>query len=200
MTSEASDEPPAAMAADGHVTFDPVSRSVFVKPAKHAGYAGLLWRRGHQAMMEDAGRYGAPAVWAHFTGCREIARCVPERDGWCRFQSRHNDPVTGNCPKWDTWPRLSPSTAKLRESPENSGLSAQHKQPPYGDRSDWSRAGITAGSGCASPATHVGYELIGAGMMILAGGGKGVPLDNPELELWTRVGFDRGMRSRKGER
>jgi hypothetical protein len=81
------------MAADGHVTFDPVSRSVFVKPAKHAGYAGLLWRRGHQAMMEDAGRYGAPAVWAHFTGCREIARCVPERDGWCRFQSRHNDPV-----------------------------------------------------------------------------------------------------------
>jgi hypothetical protein len=37
-------------------------------------------------------------------------------------------------------------------------------------------------------------------MMILAGGGKGVPLDNPELELWTRVGFDRGMRSRKGER
>jgi hypothetical protein len=93
MTSEASDEPPAAMAADGHVTFDPVSRSVFVKPAKHAGYAGLLWRRGHQAMMEDAGRYGAPAVWAHFTGCREIARCVPERDGWCRFQSRHNDPV-----------------------------------------------------------------------------------------------------------
>jgi hypothetical protein len=107
---------------------------------------------------------------------------------------------TGNCPKWDTWPRLSPSTAKLRESPENSGLSAQHKQPPYGDRSDWSRAGITAGSGCASPATHVGYELIGAGMMILAGGGKGVPLDYPELELWTRVGFDRGMRSRKGER
>jgi hypothetical protein len=59
---------------------------------------------------------------------------------------------------------------------------------PHGDRSDWSRAGITAGSGCASPATHVGYQLIGAGMMILAGGGNGVPLDYPELELWTRVG------------
>jgi hypothetical protein len=32
-------------------------------------------------------------------------------------------------------------------------------------------AGITAGSWYASPATHVGYELIGAGMLILAGSG-----------------------------
>jgi hypothetical protein len=61
-------------------------------------------------------------------------------------------------------------------------------------------AGITAGSWYASPATHVGYELIGAAMLILAGGGNGVPLDYPELERWTRVGFERGMRSRKGER
>jgi hypothetical protein len=38
-------------------------------------------------------------------------------------------------------------------------------------------AGITAGSWYASPATHVGYELIGAGMLILAGGGRGLPLD-----------------------
>jgi hypothetical protein len=30
-------------------------------------------------------------------------------------------------------------------------------------------AGIEAGSWYASPATHVGYELIGAGMLILAG-------------------------------
>jgi hypothetical protein len=29
-------------------------------------------------------------------------------------------------------------------------------------------AGITAGSWYASPATHVGYELIGAAMLILA--------------------------------
>ena len=61
-------------------------------------------------------------------------------------------------------------------------------------------AGITAGSWCASPATHVGYELIAAGMLIVAGGGRGFPLDYGELELWTRVGFERGMRSRKGER
>jgi hypothetical protein len=38
-------------------------------------------------------------------------------------------------------------------------------------------AGITAGSWYASPATHVGYELIGAAMLILAGGGRGFPLD-----------------------
>jgi hypothetical protein len=61
-------------------------------------------------------------------------------------------------------------------------------------------AGITAGSWYASPATHVGYELIGAAMLILAGGGRGFPLDYDELERWTRVGFERGMRSRKGER
>jgi hypothetical protein len=38
------------------------------------------------------------------------------------------------------------------------------------------------------------------GMLILAGGGHGLPLDYDELERWTRVGYERGMRSRKGER
>ena len=61
-------------------------------------------------------------------------------------------------------------------------------------------AGITAGSWYAWPSTRVGYELIGAGMLILARGGRGFPLDYEELERWTRVGFERGMRSRKGER
>jgi hypothetical protein len=61
-------------------------------------------------------------------------------------------------------------------------------------------AGITAGSWYASPTTHVGYELIGAGMLILAGGGRGLPLDYGELERWTRVGFERGMASRRGGR
>ena len=36
-------------------------------------------------------------------------------------------------------------------------------------------AGITAGFWHASPATHVGYELIGAGMPILAGDGQRLP-------------------------
>ena len=61
-------------------------------------------------------------------------------------------------------------------------------------------AGITAGSWYANPATHVGHELIAAGMLMLAGGSNGVPLDYGELERWTRVGFERGTRSRHGER
>ena len=61
-------------------------------------------------------------------------------------------------------------------------------------------AGITAGFWYASPATHVGYELIGAGMLIVAGDHRGLPMDYDELERWTRVGYERGMRWRKGER
>jgi len=37
-------------------------------------------------------------------------------------------------------------------------------------------------------------------MLILAGGGRGLPMDYDELERWTRVEFERGMRSRKGGR
>jgi hypothetical protein len=61
-------------------------------------------------------------------------------------------------------------------------------------------AGLTAGFWYASPATHVGYELIGAGMLILAGNGRGLPFDYDEVERWTRVGYERGMRFQKGER
>ena len=61
-------------------------------------------------------------------------------------------------------------------------------------------AGITASSWYASPGSHVGYELIGAGMLILAGGRRGLPMDYDELERWTRVGYERGMASRHGER
>jgi hypothetical protein len=41
-------------------------------------------------------------------------------------------------------------------------------------------AGIEAGAWYASPATYVGYELIGAGMLILAGDGRGLPFDYDE--------------------
>ena len=61
-------------------------------------------------------------------------------------------------------------------------------------------AGITVGSWFAWPSTHVGYELVAAGMLIMAGGHDGKPFDFNELERWTRVGYERGMRSRKGER
>jgi hypothetical protein len=46
----------------------------------------------------------------------------------------------------------------------------------------------------------VGIELLAAGMLIMAGGYDGKPLNYAELEPWTRVGFERGMRFRKGER
>jgi hypothetical protein len=57
-------------------------------------------------------------------------------------------------------------------------------------------AGIEAGSWYASPATHAGYELVAAGMLIMAAGHEGRPLDYGELERWTRVGYEQGLRSR----
>ena len=60
-------------------------------------------------------------------------------------------------------------------------------------------AGITAGSWYATPATHVGHELIAVGMLILAGDG-GRPLDYVELERLSRVGFQRGSAALHGER
>jgi hypothetical protein len=61
-------------------------------------------------------------------------------------------------------------------------------------------AGIQAGSWFAWPSTHVGHELVAAGMLIMAAGHDGKPLDYSELERWTRVGYERGMKWRKGER
>jgi hypothetical protein len=61
-------------------------------------------------------------------------------------------------------------------------------------------AGITAGSWYAWPSTHVGHELVAAGLLIMARGHDGKPLDFEALERWTRLGFKRGTRSRNGER
>jgi hypothetical protein len=61
-------------------------------------------------------------------------------------------------------------------------------------------AGITVGSWYAWPSTHPGYELVAAGMLLMAADHDGKPLDYDELERWTRVGFRRGTRFRKGER
>jgi hypothetical protein len=61
-------------------------------------------------------------------------------------------------------------------------------------------AGIEAGAWYAWLSTHAGYELVAAGMLIMAGGHNGRPLGYAALERWTRVGYERGMRSRKGQR
>jgi protein-disulfide isomerase-like protein with CxxC motif len=83
---------------------------------------------------------------------------------------------------------LAESTAELRE------LADGH------DEVVAQAAGITAGSWYASPATHVGYELVAAGMLIMAAGHDGKPLNYDALERWTRAGYEQGMRFRKGER
>jgi hypothetical protein len=41
---------------------------------------------------------------------------------------------------------------------------------------------------------------IGAGMLIVAAGDRGLPMDYDELERWTRIGFERGSAMRRGER
>jgi hypothetical protein len=52
-------------------------------------------------------------------------------------------------------------------------------------------AGLEAGYWYAWPSTHAGYELVAAGMLIMAGGHDGKPLDYDALERWTRVGYER---------
>lgn len=61
-------------------------------------------------------------------------------------------------------------------------------------------AGISAGAWYARPATRRGFELVAAGMLIMAGGHDGKPMDFVALERWTRAGYERGLRFRKGER
>ena len=77
---------PSPLAADGAVSNDPGRRTLVVRPAESGGYAALLWRHGHRALVqaEESGHYGA-LVWAHGLGRREIARRQPEPDGSLRF-------------------------------------------------------------------------------------------------------------------
>jgi hypothetical protein len=56
-------------------------------------------------------------------------------------------------------------------------------------------AGIEAGWWYASPASHAGYELVAAGMLIMAAGRDGRPLDFEAMERWTRVGYERGVKA-----
>ena len=53
-------------------------------------------------------------------------------------------------------------------------------------------AGISAGAWYAWPATRPGFELVAAGMLIMAAGHDGKPMDFEALERWTRLGFERG--------
>jgi hypothetical protein len=79
-------------------------------------------------------------------------------------------------------------------------LSDQQERADGNDDVIAEAAGISAGAWYAWPATRPGYELVAAGMLIMAAGHDGKPMDFEALERWTRVGYQRGMRSRKGER
>ena len=78
---------PQPLSATGQVTFDPVTRSLLVKPAER-GWAGLIWDRGHAALMQDDGSSlaGPRPVFARVAGRGEIGRGEAVRDGWLRFQ------------------------------------------------------------------------------------------------------------------
>jgi hypothetical protein len=57
---------PAPLACDAVTTHDPATGSVLVKVV---AVGASFWRRGHQAMLEDAGVNGPPAVllgWARW--------------------------------------------------------------------------------------------------------------------------------------
>jgi hypothetical protein len=62
---------------------------VLVKPAQ-PGLAWLIWRQGHQAMMENASVYGPRTVYARM-GNRDVGRGEAVRDGWLRFQLAIDD-------------------------------------------------------------------------------------------------------------
>jgi hypothetical protein len=82
---------PQPLSVTGQVTFDPVSRSLLARPAE-TGLGSLIWRQGHQAMMEDGGSItGPPAVYARVAGRGEVGRGEAVRDQWLRFQLNDAD-------------------------------------------------------------------------------------------------------------
>ena len=81
---------PQPLAAHAQVGFDPVTRSLLVKPAASSeAYARSLWRRGHAALTAaaESGRYwNTPDVWARAPGRPDLARGQAVPDGWLRFK------------------------------------------------------------------------------------------------------------------
>ena len=81
---------PRPLAADGRVDHDPDTRTLIVRPARDAnGYAQLLWREGHQALVQAEESYSitndVPTPWANGAGRYQIARGRPGADRSLRF-------------------------------------------------------------------------------------------------------------------
>jgi hypothetical protein len=78
---------PQPLSVTGQVTFDPVTRSLLATPAE-TGLGWLIWRQGHEALMQVDGSFGGPSpVFARVAGRGEVGRRGEAvRDGWLRFQ------------------------------------------------------------------------------------------------------------------
>jgi len=75
---------PQPLSVTGRVIHDPVTRSVSTKPAE-AGLGSLIWRQGHEALMQGVGSIGGPRPVYARVGNKEISRGEPVRDQWLRF-------------------------------------------------------------------------------------------------------------------
>jgi len=77
------------------LSIDPDTRTVIVRPAADAdGYAKLLWRQGHAALVkaeQTRGRSGSNTVWAHSPGHRQVAYATPGQEATLRFKLSPDD-------------------------------------------------------------------------------------------------------------
>jgi hypothetical protein len=96
IASAAIERAPRPLVAVGVVSNDVVARTLVVRLSETAeGYARLLWRQGHQALVraEEAGyRTGTPTVWASAPGGWRVAFAVPGDGGTLRFHFHPGDP------------------------------------------------------------------------------------------------------------
>jgi hypothetical protein len=76
---------PQPLSVTGQVTFDPVTRSLLAKPAE-TGLGSLIWRRGHEALMQNDGSIGGPSPVFARLGGRDVGRGEAVRAQWLRFQ------------------------------------------------------------------------------------------------------------------
>lgn len=77
--------PSDPLAADGLVTTDPATRTLYVMPADPRSYAGRLWSKGHRALTEAG--YTVRDVWASAPGLgHQTVRGQPVEGGAVRFR------------------------------------------------------------------------------------------------------------------
>ena len=88
---------PSPLSCVGVVTVDSAERTLIVQmPDTAEGYARLLWRQGHQALLqsERTGFYGeAPTVYASAPGADSVGFALPGDNATLRFRFHVGDPI-----------------------------------------------------------------------------------------------------------